>query len=89
MRGKGLLTAFEMVSDLETMKPLPANLKAYHELVEIAYSKGLIIYSRRTRNGIEGDHFLVCPPMITTPEQIDEILDILDQSLTEFMEKIL
>ena len=30
-------------------------------LVDIAYARGLIIYSRRTRGGVEGDHFLVCP----------------------------
>lgn len=89
VRGKGLLTAFELVSDRETMEPLPASLNAYHELVEIAYAKGLIIYSRRTRNGTSGDHFLVCPPMITSAEQIGEILEPLDQSLEEFAEKFL
>ena len=81
VRGKGLLTAFELVSDRETMEPLPADLSIYNRLVDIAYDKGLIIYSRRTRNGIKGDHFLVCPPMITTEEQINDILDIINASL--------
>lgn len=81
VRGKGLLTAFELVSDRKTMAPLPAGFSAFHRLVELAYSRGLIIYARRTRNGIEGDHFLVCPPMITTAEQLADILDILDDSL--------
>jgi adenosylmethionine-8-amino-7-oxononanoate aminotransferase len=63
------------------MSPLPAELNAYQRLVDIAYERGLIIYSRRTRDGIEGDHFLVCPPMIVTEEQIDEIIDKLDASL--------
>jgi len=52
--------------------------------VDIAYSNGLIIYSRRTRNGLEGDHFLVCPPMIVTRDQIGEIMDMLVTSLDQF-----
>ncbi len=62
VRGKGLLLAFELVSDRETLKPLPVRDDAYIKLVEHAYERGLIIYSRRTRGGREGDHFLVCPP---------------------------
>lgn len=81
VRGKGLLTAFELVSDPETMEPFPTELAIYNRLVDIAYDKGLIIYSRRTRNGIKGDHFLVCPPMITTEGQINDILEIIDASL--------
>jgi 4-aminobutyrate aminotransferase-like enzyme len=81
VRGKGLLLAFELVAERERMTPLPAELKAYDRLVNLAYERGLIIYSRRTRDGIEGDHFLVCPPMIVTEEQIDEIIDMLRASL--------
>ena len=84
VRGKGLLLAFELVSDLETMEPLPKELNAHTRLVDIAYEKGLIIYSRRTRHGLEGDHFLVCPPMIITSEQVRDILTLLQQSLSEF-----
>jgi adenosylmethionine-8-amino-7-oxononanoate aminotransferase len=47
----------------------------------MAYKRGLIIYPRRTRGGIEGDHFLVCPPMITTQAQIPEIIEPLRDSL--------
>ena len=58
VRGKGLLTAFEFVADRHTMAPLDSKLNAYDRLVELAYARGLIIYSRRTRGGKEGDHFL-------------------------------
>ncbi|WP_394691985.1 aspartate aminotransferase family protein [Hoeflea sp.] len=84
VRGEGLLLAFELVSDRQTMRPLPKALNAYNELVELAYSEGLIIYSRRTRGGVEGDHFLVCPPMITSEGQVDEIIDILTTALDKF-----
>jgi adenosylmethionine-8-amino-7-oxononanoate aminotransferase len=75
------LLAFELVADRETMQPLPAQFNAHVELVEQAYSRGLIIYSRRTRGGLEGDHFMVCPPLIVSDEQLVEITDILVESL--------
>lgn len=84
VRGKGLLLAFELVADRATMRPLPKALNAHVELVERAYEEGLIIYSRRTRDGLEGDHFLVCPPMITTEAQVEEIIAKLNAALDRF-----
>lgn len=84
VRGLGLLLAFELVADRPTMRPLPRALEAHSRLVEIAYERGLIVYSRRTRGGLEGDHFMVCPPMIVEESQIAEILDLLAQSLDAF-----
>jgi len=87
VRGKGLLTAFELVSDRETMAPLPKAMDAHVHLVEEAYARGLIFYSRRTRGGLEGDHFMVCPPLIVTREQIDEITGLLVESLDAFADR--
>jgi adenosylmethionine-8-amino-7-oxononanoate aminotransferase len=84
VRGKGLLLAFELVRDRESMEPLPAELDAHLVLVEEAYERGLIIYSRRTRGGTVGDHFMVCPPLIITDAQIDELMEILIASLDAF-----
>lgn len=87
VRGKGLLLAFELVSDAETMEPLPKELDAHVHLVEEAYSRGLIIYSRRTRGGTSGDHFMVCPPLIVTRAQVGEIIDKLTASLDAFADR--
>ncbi len=84
VRGLGLLLALELVADRRTMRPLPRELEAHSRLVEIAYERGLIIYSRRTRGGLEGDHFMVCPPMIVDEPQITEILALLEESLAAF-----
>ena len=84
VRGKGLLLAFELVADRQTMAPLPPDLRAFDTLVELAYEEQLIIYSRRTRGGRSGDHFLLCPPMITTEPQVDEIMEKLTRALTRF-----
>jgi adenosylmethionine-8-amino-7-oxononanoate aminotransferase len=84
VRGKGLLLAFELVADRDSMDPLPAELNAHIELVEEAYRRGLIIYSRRTRGGTIGDHFMVCPPLIVTDADLDEILQLLTESIDAF-----
>jgi adenosylmethionine-8-amino-7-oxononanoate aminotransferase len=84
VRGKGLLTAFEFVSDRQTMAPLPPGARAFARFVEMAYARGLIVYSRRTRGGYSGDHVLVAPPLIVTDAQIDEIVGLLDETLAEF-----
>ena len=87
VRGKGLLLAFELVSDRETMAPLEPAIDAHIDLVEEAFARGLIIYSRRTRGGLAGDHFMVCPPLITTEAQVGEILETLTDSLSAFAKK--
>ncbi len=81
VRGKGLLLAFELVADRESMTPLPTDSGAFTKLVEYAYEEKLIIYSRRTRGGYEGDHFLICPPMITDESHVDEIIEKLTRAL--------
>lgn len=88
VRGKGLLMAFELMADRTSKNALPATLNAHARLVDIAYDNGLIIYSRRTRGGTSGDHFMICPPMIVTTDQLDEMADILDRSLATYMAEI-
>ncbi len=88
VRGMGLLTAFEFMSDRATKAPLPKELRAFDRFVQIAYDKGLIVYSRRTRDGIEGDHILVCPPMIVNETHLDEITDMLEAALAQFTAEI-
>lgn len=88
VRGIGLLLAFEFMADPVTKAPLPKELRAFDRFVQIAYEEGLIVYSRRTRGGAEGDHIMVCPPMIATETHLDEIVDMLDRALDRFMAEI-
>ncbi|MFC6486847.1 aspartate aminotransferase family protein [Nitratireductor sp. GCM10026969] len=84
VRGKGLLLAFELVADTGTMEPLPKEMDAHIHLVEEAYRRGLIIYSRRTCGGTAGDHFMVCPPLIVNEDHIGEIMEKLTAALDAF-----
>ncbi len=82
VRGKGLLLAIELVAEREGMRPFAPPLEAGRRLVEQAYRRGLILYHRRTRGGLSGDHVMVCPPLILNKPQLGELLDKLDESLT-------
>jgi len=82
VRGKGLLLAIELVADRATMEPLPPRAMAAYRLTELAFERGLILYWRRTRGGDRGDHIMVCPPLIVTEAQLDELIGTLDDSLT-------
>jgi adenosylmethionine-8-amino-7-oxononanoate aminotransferase len=88
VRGRGLLLAFEIVADRETMTPFPRELQIHDRLVELAYDRGLILYSRRTRGGYRGDHFLVAPPMILTEAHVEEIMEGLTGALTDLEAEI-
>ncbi|MHA7774125.1 aminotransferase family protein [Roseibium sp. M-1] len=88
VRGEGLLLAFELVEDRTSLRPLPKELGAFNQLVDIAYENGLIIYARRTRGGYSGDHFLIAPPMILTEDHVGEIIEGLDLSLKQFLDRI-
>ncbi|MBX3568339.1 MAG: aspartate aminotransferase family protein [Rhizobiaceae bacterium] len=81
VRGKGLMTAFEMVADKATMQVLPPAWKVHQRVLELAYERGLIVYSRRVKGGVQGDSIMVAPPLIVTEEQIGEIAGILGEVL--------
>lgn len=81
VRGKGLLLGCEMVADPEDLTPIEPAKKANQRLLDHAYRRGLIIYSRRVKGGPDSDNFMVAPPLIITREQVGEITGILGDSL--------
>jgi adenosylmethionine-8-amino-7-oxononanoate aminotransferase len=52
--------------------------------------RGAIIYpGTGTADGIVGDHILLTPPYIITREHIEELIAILDESLTVVEKQLL
>ncbi|EAR10302.1 aspartate aminotransferase family protein [Reinekea blandensis] len=84
IRGIGLLQGVELVQDRNAKKPFPASFNAYAKLTELAKARGLLIYPRRSLDGLAGDHFLVTPPLTVSQTDIDDIIDLLDGSLSDF-----
>ena len=81
VRGKGLLTAIELVQDRDTRTPFAPENGMNSLLTQEAAKQGLIIYPRRPIYGLRGDHVLIAPPLIVSKEQVQEILRRLDRAL--------
>lgn len=84
VRGIGLLQGVELVQDPATQQPFPASFNAFDKLTAVAKARGLLIYPRRCLNGLEGDHVLITPPLTVTASDIDDIVELFDQSLADF-----
>lgn len=89
VRGRGLLQAIELVKDRETKAPFPAAVDAGQRLMDIAFEEGVIIYPRKTLNGIEGDHLLVSPPLITNEPDVKELINRIDLALEKATKELM
>ena len=76
-RGIGLIAALEIVKNKDTKENFDPYGKAGKQIAEICQKNGLIVRAI-------GDVIAICPPLIITEEQVDEMFDILEASLTEF-----
>lgn len=76
VRGKGFIAGIQIVEDKEKMKPFTVELNVGPRLVAAAKERGLI-----SRN--LGDNYLLAPPLVTTPEQVDQIVEILRESIRD------
>ena len=63
------------------MALLPADVKIGQRVLDLAYERGLIVYFRRVKGGVQGDYIMVAPPLIVTREQIGEIVAILGDAI--------
>lgn len=76
-RGVGLIGALELVADKNTREQYPAELKIGAMLAARALNHGLVV------RALPGDVIGICPPLIITIEQIDELFDSLSIAVTE------
>jgi adenosylmethionine-8-amino-7-oxononanoate aminotransferase len=89
VRGRGLLLGFHVVGNPIDGTPLPPELNAHLEITQMAYDRGLIVYSRRVMNGMRGDNFLVTPALTVSESEVDMIAELLGEALEAFAPKAL
>ena len=75
-RGVGLMGAVELVANKKTKEPLPGDLQVSERIANKALEKGLICRPL-------GAAIVLGPPFIITVEQIDELFDILEETMAE------
>lgn len=81
VRGLGMMCGMELVEDRETKKPA---LGLGARVAREALSRGLIIRLRAgSAEPTVGDTICIAPPLMTPPETLDRLVDILHSALTE------
>lgn len=75
VRGKGLLSGFELVTHRDTKRPLDPALGVTKRLHRLARDRGVLIYPGLGGDGVVGDQFVVSPPLIVNEEDVDLIVD--------------
>lgn len=76
VRGRGLFVGVEFVRDRATKEPLDPAARTHVQLKKQAMSHGLLMYPMGgTVDGVKGDHVLLAPPFICTPNDISTIVE--------------
>jgi adenosylmethionine-8-amino-7-oxononanoate aminotransferase len=82
VRGMGMMWGIELVKDRKSREPFPPALKVSRRLYDLCLDEGLLIYpGSGTREGQDGDHFLVAPPFTITRAEMDDLVARLDRGL--------
>lgn len=81
IRQRGLMVGIELVVDKETRRPFPSETKAGTQVCKIARELGLLI-----RPLVDVVTFL--PPLISSGDEIDAMIDILEKAFDRFAESI-
>jgi adenosylmethionine-8-amino-7-oxononanoate aminotransferase len=84
VRGIGLLWAVEFVADKTSKRPFPPDHNFAGRVGTAALKRGLLVYPMQgSVDGISGDHLLLAPPAVITPDQITWSVDHLAASIRE------
>jgi adenosylmethionine-8-amino-7-oxononanoate aminotransferase len=84
VRGKGLMVGFELVKNRDTKEPFDPAKHASVLLERAALKRGLVTYPcTGSIDGVLGDMLLMAPPLVINASEIDAILGILDEALSE------
>ena len=84
VRGLGLLQGLEFVKDRSTREPFPKESAIAEKIRQAALEKNVLTYpSQGTVDGTRGDHVLLAPPFIITPQECQLIADALQYALSK------
>ena len=79
-RGLGLMGALELVADKRTKRSFEPKLSVAARCVAAAESEGLIM------RYLAGDIVSLCPPLIISPQQLDELFERLSRALDRVLD---
>ena len=88
VRGKGLLLAIEIVKDKCTKEILSNKARAVYRLLEIGVEEGLLLYTRKTSDGVYGEWLMITPALTITKKQVDELILLLTKVIKRFEKEL-
>jgi 4-aminobutyrate aminotransferase-like enzyme len=88
VRGKGLLLAIEIVKDKHTKDILSYDARAVYRLLEIGVEEGLLLYTRKTSEGVYGEWLMITPALTITKYQVDELILLLTEVIKRFEKEL-
>jgi adenosylmethionine-8-amino-7-oxononanoate aminotransferase len=89
IRGRGLFWAIELVADRASRTSFDPALKLNQKIKAEAFANGLGCYpGGGTVDGVRGDHVLLAPPYIASPEEIDLIVDKLGTAVDNVLRRV-
>ena len=84
IRGRGLFVGVELVHDRSSKTPFDPSYKLHAKIKAQAMNNGLMVYPMGgTIDGKLGDHVLLAPPFIVTEQHVEQIVDLLAQSIDQ------
>lgn len=84
VRGIGLLMGIEFVADKSTKQPFAPQKNFAGRIGQAAAKRGLLVYPMQgCVDGTSGDHLLIAPPAVITPEQITWSANQLREAIQE------
>ena len=87
VRGKGLLLAVEIVRDTATKSMFDIDQRAIYRISELGIKNGILLYTRKTSKGENGEWLMIAPPLISTTDHCDEFLSKLNETLKDFQKE--
>jgi len=89
VKGKGLMTGFELVKDRETREPYDPKLNLTNRILTHGRDSGIMLYGApHCIDGTNGDAIMISPPLTVTKEQINEIIEYTDKVLADVFAKL-
>ena len=81
-RGKGMMCGIEFVRDKETKEPFDPKLRVSSRFELECLERGLSLFMCfGCVEGVAGDMILITPPLTITPQEIDDLIRIMQEAL--------
>ena len=85
VRGKGLLIGIEFVADKATRATFDPSLGVTSRVVDQAFERGVLVMPGAPGlvDGARGDHIALSPPFTVTESEVQQIADVLSNSIEQ------